>query len=279
MKIKCDYCGNTYEEFQPNCPSCGAPNPSHHDGDKQPRTIEELKKWYEDRHLPPPEVTRFFIGIDYKEPKAFGIYKDENGEFIVYKNKADGTRAVRYKGKDEAYAVDELYQKLKDEIVHQKARTRSAVKSPSPTTSGSRPYVSRSYVTTNHKSDLSLGAIFRTFILINIILTLGTSFLVSVGRGPSHAGYYQYDDTYYYYDDDDWYSYSDDWYITTPPVQYDASNTDPYYLGRDYDDIEWEFTNQDFILSGGGNLKSFTDVTDSTSYKMRRRTPTLAWGM
>ena len=41
--------------------------------------------------------------------------------FIVYKNKADGTRAVRYKGTDEAYAVNELYLKLKDEILNQKA--------------------------------------------------------------------------------------------------------------------------------------------------------------
>ena len=47
MKIQCDFCGNTYEDYLAKCPSCGAPNPSHHDGDKQPHTIEELKKWYE----------------------------------------------------------------------------------------------------------------------------------------------------------------------------------------------------------------------------------------
>ena len=28
----------------------------------QPTTIEELKQWYAARHLPPEEVTRFFIG-------------------------------------------------------------------------------------------------------------------------------------------------------------------------------------------------------------------------
>ena len=95
MKVQCDFCGNTYEDYLPKCPSCGAPNPSHHEGDKQPRTIEELKKWYEDRQLPPPETTRFFIGVDYKEPRAFGIYKDgSTGEFVVYKNKAGGSRAI-----------------------------------------------------------------------------------------------------------------------------------------------------------------------------------------
>ena len=123
MKIKCDYCGNTYEDTLHQCPDCGAPNPSHKN-EKGPKTIEELQQWYKNRNLPAPEVTRFFIGVDYKEPRAFGIYKDDNGDFIVYKNKGDGSRAVRYQGKDEEYAVNELYQRLKDEIVHQKANNK-----------------------------------------------------------------------------------------------------------------------------------------------------------
>ena len=60
------------------------------------KTIEELKSWYIARKLPPEETTRFFIGKNIKEPRAFGIYQDGN-KFIVYKNKADGSRAVRYK--------------------------------------------------------------------------------------------------------------------------------------------------------------------------------------
>ena len=58
---------------------------------------------------------RFFIGINYKKPKAFGIYQDGD-QFIVYKNKANGERAIRYQGTDETYAVNELYLKLKSEI-------------------------------------------------------------------------------------------------------------------------------------------------------------------
>lgn len=73
-------------------------------------------------------MTRFFIGEDYKEPKAFGIYQDGN-RFIVYKNKADGSRAIRYDGLDEAYAVNEIYLKLKEEIANQKARNRHSNKS------------------------------------------------------------------------------------------------------------------------------------------------------
>ncbi len=48
------------------CPYCGASNNSiKRTADGTPKTIAELAKWYEDRHLPPYEITRFFIGIDY----------------------------------------------------------------------------------------------------------------------------------------------------------------------------------------------------------------------
>lgn len=50
MKVQCDFCSNTYEDYLPKCPSCGAPNPSHHEGDKQPRTIEELKNGFRERY-------------------------------------------------------------------------------------------------------------------------------------------------------------------------------------------------------------------------------------
>lgn len=41
---------------------------------------------------------------------------------MVYKNKNGGERVVRYRGTDEAYAVNELYQRLKIEIANQKSR-------------------------------------------------------------------------------------------------------------------------------------------------------------
>ena len=95
MEIKCEYCGAFMNDTDKTCPNCGAVNNKHKRvADHTPKSIEELKKWYEDRNLPPYETTRFFIGIDYKKPKAFGIY-EENGEFIVYKNKADESRAIR----------------------------------------------------------------------------------------------------------------------------------------------------------------------------------------
>ena len=76
MQRKCEYCGVAYEDSLPACPQCGAPNEYRRaTGIEVPKTIEELATWYAEKNLPPEEVTRFFIGKDVREPKAFGIYK------------------------------------------------------------------------------------------------------------------------------------------------------------------------------------------------------------
>ena len=122
MKIKCNYCGAMIDETAKSCPNCGAPlSGANRTADEQPKTIEELQAWYVAHPLPPENITRFFIGKDIREPKAFGIYKNEVGDCVVYKNKSTGERAIRYQGADEAYAVNELYQRLKAEIVDQKS--------------------------------------------------------------------------------------------------------------------------------------------------------------
>ena len=211
MKITCDYCSNTYEDTAPECPNCGAPNPTHK-SDNNPKTIEDLKVWYRNRGLPSYETTRFFIGIDYKQPKAFGIYKNADGDFVVYKNKADGTRAIRYQGKDEIYAVNELFQKLKDEIVHQKNMNR---------TRSSRP--PRYSSTRGGGNKLVKYIIIGWFIFIigNILISnLVTSF------NNRHNGYYSYNgDTYYHY--------GNHWYI------YDAALADYGYETSDFSDSFW----------------------------------------
>lgn len=128
MQVKCDFCGSFMEDGMESCPNCGAANSNlKRTAGGTPKTIEELKEWYVARNLPPYETTRFFIGEDYKGAKAFGIFRDGD-EFTVYKNKADGSRAVRYKGKDEAYAVNELYLRLKEEILNQKNRNEAKSK-------------------------------------------------------------------------------------------------------------------------------------------------------
>ena len=118
LYTRCEHCGSPVGEGDRSCPRCGAPNPGFREGGAvsagrtvhRPGTIEELRAFCEARGMP-LEKMRFFIGRDYRKPKAFGVYRDGE-DFVVYKNKADGSRAIRYRGPDEAFAVGELYDKL-----------------------------------------------------------------------------------------------------------------------------------------------------------------------
>lgn len=127
MKITCEYCGTLFDDTLESCPNCGSQNPGvKRKKSSKPTTIEELQDWYQHWGLPPYETTRFFIGENYKGRRAFGIYRDERtGNVIVYKNKDNGQRAIRYEGTDEAYAVNEIFQRLKQEIITQKSANSS----------------------------------------------------------------------------------------------------------------------------------------------------------
>ncbi len=114
----CNYCGGLVLSNEKTCPTCGAANLLYVEDAPSvvltPHTIGELKEYCAERNMPLQRM-RFFIGENYKKPKAFGIYQNGAGEFVVYKNKADGSRSIRYIGRDEEYAVRELYLKLLDE--------------------------------------------------------------------------------------------------------------------------------------------------------------------
>ena len=85
-----------------------------------PQTIEELQEWYDNHDLPSSDITRFYIGYDYQGSCAYGIYKKQSDNtFVVYKNKPDGTRVIRYSGDSEALAVNELFKKLIVELKKQ----------------------------------------------------------------------------------------------------------------------------------------------------------------
>lgn len=232
MRVKCDYCDTVFEDTLDRCPSCGAANPKRNVGDNKPRTIEELKQWYMARKLPPAEVTRFFIGQDYQQPKAFGIYKNEHGEFVVYKNKADGSRAVRYQGKDEEFAVNELYQKLKDEIVHQSKRTNARV-------------------STN--ANISPRLIQYIIVGSSIFIVLAVLFIIFAtvfASWDNTSGYYIYSNRPYYKDGANWYVYdydSEDWATTSEPLDYDY-NDNSEYQGVDYNTAieDWNIDSSEF---------------------------------
>ena len=212
MKITCNYCGNLFDDTNAQCPHCGAPNAGVvRSAGSQPLTIEQLKEWYAAMGLPPAETTRFFIGEDYREPRAFGIYKDEKtGNFVVYKNKDSGARAIRYEGTDEAYAVNELYQRLKEEILQQK---RAQLKQDSKSSDSVRTG------TSSQQSTAAASKAFRGFLLavfapaicaVLILLGVFSFFLFQDAPDP---GYYNYRDLicYYYQNPSD--SLDTDWVI------------------------------------------------------------------
>lgn len=216
MKIKCDYCGNYIEQSSETCEHCGAPNTQYkRTASLQPETIEQLKDWYVAHNLPDENVTRFFIGKDYKGARAFGIYRDSNGDFVVYKNKSDGTRAERYRGDDEAFAVNELYQKLRSEIVNQKARNGAD-------SSGFRERILKKMI---------IGLILSYF---SIFLIVGVMSVVLANLDGGHkSGYYRYEDKYYYYFDDNFYYYNDTYDDWTKYSGDFAEDVEEYYVDDD----------------------------------------------
>ncbi|MEZ3454703.1 MAG: zinc ribbon domain-containing protein [Oscillospiraceae bacterium] len=220
MKIKCSYCGSYISDTDEKCPNCGAVNEALvRSAEGVPKTIEELKAFCA-KHGLPLEKMRFFIGEDYKSPKAFGIYRDSDGCFVVYKNKADGTRAVRYRGADEAYAVNEIYQKMKSEILKRK---KPGVKSPAPYEAAPRRR-RRSFF---FKYNITLAAVAAFFAIFYMLLLI-------IAPDAPRRGYYTYEDSCYYYSNDDWYVYDDGW---APAYSVDSELTDNYegyYEGISY---------------------------------------------
>ena len=262
MKIKCTYCRAEINDYDEKCPNCGGQNHNlKRVGNEVPQTIEELKQWYQDMNLPPEEVTRFFIGKDIIEPKAFGIYKDENtGVITVYKNKDTGERAIRYEGRDEVYAVNELYLKLKDEITKQKAAN-----------------IAKGNTSSRSSSSASVKALIAmviAFMLTPIVIVVITVVLAFAIKSPSR-GYYRYNDDYYYSQNNKWYVYdrdTNDWSSTSIDEDF-KDNYNDYYLGRNYNshyDLWQRFENSEFYSkpssSSSSSSSSSRDWDSSSSW-------------
>lgn len=222
---QCKYCGSTVSSSDKCCPNCGAPNEGYIVNTPRqvflPKTIEELKEYCAERGMPLLKM-RFFIGEDYRNPKAFGIYRDGEN-FIVYKNKANGQRAIRYQGPDEAFAVNELFLKLLEECHNRGIYPDGRL--PENGSSGTR------------RVRRNIPGILPPILCLVVMLLL-TAALAGYSRHQHrNDGYYGTGDgTVYYHYGPRWY-YTDDtnsagyWYETDT---FPASDYEEYALGEDW---------------------------------------------
>ena len=242
MKIKCEYCGSFISDTDEKCEFCGATN-AHlvRKATGIPETIEQLKAFAKQHNLP-LEKMRYFLGENYTGAKAIGIYYDEEKEnFIVYKNKADGTRAVRYEGKDEAYAVNEVYQKMKSDMNNQKVSSGNRPKNSTPSSNGSGG-----------------GGMVKIILYIMIaIVILVILFGRSCGRscGPSTSspgtvyapGYYDSSD-----DDSSWWGDSDN----SGSSWWNSDNNSGSSWNDNWNSSDWNWDSSNSWNSGGSNWNS-----------------------
>ncbi len=265
MKVKCDYCQQLVDETEKSCPNCGAPMPTaNRTAIEQPKTIAELQQWYKERNLPPENVTRFFIGKDVREARAFGIYKNSNGDFVVYKNKADGSRAIRYQGADEEYAVNEIYQKLKAEISNQKSHNTQSKSSTSTSGSGGGCLTSL--------FALILWALLKPAGIALLAIIAG--FIIAIFDHSPSEGYYRYQGNDYYYQGSSWYAYdsdSDSWDRAMnssflDDLINDETDSDYRYYshqGSDFEDSYWYDDDDDYSYDSSSSYSYSWDSGSS----------------
>ncbi len=227
---QCKYCGSTVSSDEKCCPNCGSPNDGYvADTERRvflPKTIEELKEYCAERGMPLLKM-RFFIGEDYRQPKAFGIYRDGE-DVIVYKNKANGQRAVRYRGPDEEFAVSELFAKLLDEC-HNRGIYPDG-KLPERSSSGGRKRKQKS-----------------SSLLLPVLVIVFSLLISTVASSCAHKkdGYYSTGDgtVYYHYGSDWYYTYDDNdagyWYESN---DFPVENYEDYSLGEDWNS-DWGVSN------------------------------------
>ena len=224
MSTRCEYCGQSVPDGAQSCPNCGAPVYRRPDGAGIPQTIDELYDFCTLHKLPLTQM-RFFIGEDYRQPKAFGIYQDESGDFVVYKNKSDGTRAVRYQGPDEACAVREIYERMRAEIANQRSRMASEGLKTSGASAQAQPKKRKGF----HISRTT------AYIILFIVVVACNNLIRNVQARfrNRNNGYYVYQEDTYYRQGDDWYLYDDNlfYWIPTAVDEALANHSRSYYEG------------------------------------------------
>jgi hypothetical protein len=245
---QCKYCGSTVSSSDKNCPNCGAPNEGYVAETERrifmPQTIEELKEYCAERGMPLLKM-RFFIGEDYRNPKAFGIYRDGKN-VVVYQNKADGQRAIRYQGPDEKFAVSEIFAKLLEEC-HNRGIYPD----------GKFPGESKN--ATQQRAKKRISRYFPLIVLAFSLLISGITAVVSLYQHRTDGYYSTGDGTVYYHYGNDWY-YTFDindagyWYETD---DFPVADYEEYSLGEEWD--------SDWGVSDFKNSSTYESITESHS--------------
>lgn len=219
----CPYCYAEMNDTDLTCPNCGKTIITLDElSKKEPKTIEELQVYCDLHHIPLAKM-RFFLGINVHQPKVFGIYREDD-QVIVYKNKSDGTRSIRYKGTNEAEAVKIILDKIYDE------RDIRIV-------NGITPAKKREEQ--RRKAKISLGEKIAVGFTIAMIAT-GIYLTVTTSNG-----YYTYNNNHFYNQNNHWYQFIvDDWYPVSDDF-YDSdfyAHYDDYYDGGSYHS-NYEYSN------------------------------------
>lgn len=186
----CGFCGQSIPDGLEVCPNCGAPVSESEAGlprREGPRSLDELKEYCREQRLS-PEKLLFSIGRDSDEPRVNGIFQEPGGDYVVFRNKSDGTRLERYRGTDEEEAVQTLYPRLRDELERQRSAAFAASR-------GAGPVRRRS------------GCLSRPLLIIIVLVVVCSLVFTFFDKRPSN-GYYRFNEVYYYCEGGDWYYYS-----------------------------------------------------------------------
>lgn len=200
-------------------------------------SLSDLETFFREKNIP-QEKTRFFVNENRQDPKCFGIYQDvDTGNFIVYKNKSDGSRTVRYEGVDEKLAVSIFFDKLKEEMA---ARDSQGLY---------RSSIQQVKDKRKKKGNLISILVAVWAVVISFVVIF---FLVKSCVSTPRVGYYNYNDNYYYYGNHAWWYY-DDYYDDWEYYDGYIDGYNDYYYGKDYD-----------------NSYGYPDITDSETYESYR---------
>ena len=202
-------------------------------------SLQEYRDFVE-RHNIPLDTIRFALGEDKgHDPRWFYIYQDRfTGEWVVAKNKSDGSTAERYRGNDEAKACQILFDKMEEEFNKRKYAGEDTAGGASGSAGSSQ------------KRKKSHFSSFVMRFLPYLIAIPICAYAFWDGYRDTHTkrpgqGYYVFRNTYddgsvwddlYYYLDSCWYYFDDTSYYQNYVESKD--NDDNYY--DDDDDDSWD---------------------------------------